>query len=103
VPPVCPRRKMGFPASLLFCWRPRRDLNPRYRRERGITAIFMDFRGRTWMNESPVIMRTLRLAVHQNLLASGTIYDVYLTYDGTDISEPSHHQPHGTRKAFHQA
>jgi hypothetical protein len=26
--------------SLLFCWRPRRDLNPCYRRERGITSVF---------------------------------------------------------------
>ena len=31
--PLCPRRKMGFPISLLDCWRPRRDLNPCYRRE----------------------------------------------------------------------
>src|SRR5271156_1704455 len=29
--------KMGFPASLLFCWRPRRDLNPCYRRERAMS------------------------------------------------------------------
>jgi hypothetical protein len=33
VSPLCPREKWGFPASLLFCWRPRRDLNPCYRRE----------------------------------------------------------------------
>ena len=33
---MCPRRKRGFPASLLFCWRPRRDLNPCYRRESGM-------------------------------------------------------------------
>jgi len=34
VSPLCPRRKARFPTSLLFCWRPRRDLNPCYRRER---------------------------------------------------------------------
>ncbi len=30
------KSKVG-PASLLFCWRPRRDLNPRYRRERAMS------------------------------------------------------------------
>jgi hypothetical protein len=29
-----PRRKGLIPINLLFCWRPRRDLNPCYRRER---------------------------------------------------------------------
>jgi hypothetical protein len=27
----------GVPASILFCWRPRRDLNPCYRRERAMS------------------------------------------------------------------
>ncbi len=27
----------GFQLSLLFCWRPRRDLNPCYRRERAVS------------------------------------------------------------------
>jgi len=33
VSPLCPRGKTGFAPSALFCWRPRRDLNPCYRRE----------------------------------------------------------------------
>ena len=40
---VCPREKTGFPASALFCWRPRRDLNPCYRRERTSQAFLHCF------------------------------------------------------------
>ena len=32
-----PRRKGSIPISSLFCWRPRRDLNPCYRRERAMS------------------------------------------------------------------
>ena len=28
-----PAENLGISAKLLFCWRPRRDLNPCYRRE----------------------------------------------------------------------
>ena len=36
VPQSVPHRKPGS-ASCLFCWRPRRDLNPCYRRERAMS------------------------------------------------------------------
>lgn len=31
-----------FSLSLLFCWRPRRDLNPCYRRERAVSWAGLD-------------------------------------------------------------
>jgi hypothetical protein len=36
VSPVCPRGKSGVSEKSLDCWRPRRDLNPCYRRESGM-------------------------------------------------------------------
>ena len=35
--PFNPQNYKVLPLSILFCWRPRRDLNPCYRRERAVS------------------------------------------------------------------
>jgi hypothetical protein len=55
-----PRRKRPIPINHLFCWRPRRDLNPCYRRERANEACWSGLHRLAYCCICPVFTRPLR-------------------------------------------
>src|SRR6185437_10786396 len=85
-----------MPLTLLFCWRPRRDLNPCYRRERAVSWAGLDD-GDAWKARNWTHARGKKATLNISIAAAGVKIRAHACLYSNPIQ--SHNcQSAGTRK-----